>query len=60
MKRIEMKAIKSIETGFEDSHYFIAINVNDYAYKRLFTRKDKRDKHFDRILSKINKKYNVI
>ena len=55
-----MKAIKSIETGFKDSHYFIAINVNDYNFKRLFTRKDKRDKHFDRILSKINKKYNVI
>ena len=60
MKRIEMKAIKSIETGFKDSHYFIAINVNDYNFKRLFTRKDKRDKHFHRILSKINKKYNVI
>ena len=60
MKRIEMKAIKSIDKGFKHPYYYIDINVNDYNFKRLFTRKDKRDKHFDRILRKLNKKYNVI
>jgi len=60
MKWIEMKCIKSIETGFEGSHHYILINANDYKFKRLFVKKDKRDKHFDRILNKINKKYNVI
>ena len=60
MKKIEVKCLDSINCGYDGKYYFILINAKDYKFKRMFTRKDKRDKHFFRIEKKLENLFTIL
>jgi len=60
MKRIEYKAINSIELGFDNGYHFILIIAKGYKFKRLFSKLSSAKKHYQKIENKLQSKYKII